>query len=368
MRWEKYRQFTHKFSWLLLTTLSLTITNIAGDNVAVVPALAVVLRHNIFPIIFVAYFIVGSCLAGIAAWIGAVTRVESPVGYSGRSSSRMIAWAIICVCIPASALTGGIFSGALFASVLNIPQTYGTLIGLAIYTSFVLYREKKHISWANIVSFICVPMFIYGCLHENYVTHIFRQTFIIPPLEGWGIIWALVGYNAGGLRPLLLAETGKYLGCRWTSVLMAVAAKWLEGLITLLFAYVVVNTEVAGMLPLGQIFELQWGSLGRYICAIGFSGLFFSCMVPAMAVNAHCIKQLAGGTYTYALWCSMLVVFSSTFLGIEKLLWILSITGMGAAMMMIYIFWQVLNRDDRHSKVIFSGRDASGASDARSLT
>jgi hypothetical protein len=345
----KYNRLTHNIKWMLLTTIFLAIANTAGDNVAVVPALAVILRQDIFPIIWVSYFGVGACLAGISAWIGAVTRDESSVGWNIEKHSRhWITWAVLCVCLPASALTGGIFSGALIAGVLHIPQTYGALLGLTVYTIFVLCRDKRQIIWTNIVSFICVPVLLYSCLGDSHTTATVYQASILQQDDKWAVIWALVGYNAGGLRPLLLAETGNYLGCRWTSVIVAVAAKWLEGLVTMVFAYAVVKTGVTGMLPLGQILEIEWGWLGRYFFTIGFIGLCFSCMVPAMAVNAYCIKELTGGGYICALFEALIIVFFGTLLGTQKLLWVLSFTGMGAALVIITVFWYELRRDCGH--------------------
>jgi len=345
----KYNRLTHNVKWLLLTTLFLVITNTAGDNVAVVPALAVVLQEDIFPIIWISYFVVGACLAGISAWIGAVTRDESSVGWNiGKQSSHWIFWAVLGVCVPASALTGGIFSGALIAGVLHIPQTYGALLGLTVYTTFVLWRDKRQIIWINIVAFICIPILLFSCLGDSQVTETVYKASILQQGDKWAVIWALVGYNAGRLRPLLLAETGNYLGCRWTSVIIAVAAKWLEGLITMVFAYAVVKTGVDGTLPLGQMLEMEWGWQGKCFFIIGFIGLCFSCMVPAMAVNAYCIKELTGGGYVCALFGALIVVFIGTLLGAQKMLWVLSFSGMGATLVIITVFWYVLRRDFRH--------------------
>lgn len=333
----------YRYRWLFLTILSLAVTNIAGDNIAVVPVMAAVLQEDIYWVILLAYFGIGACLAGISAWIGAVTKDELPqtVEWSGGKPAKdLVTWAILGVCLPASALTGGFFAGALLADTIGISQKYGALLVLLVYSLFVLYKNKKCVMWINLVSLLSIPIVLYGCLQYNQLNLGIQENLHVQ-LNQWTLVWALVGYNAGGLRPVLLAETGTYLKCPWTAVGVAVAAKWLEGVITLVLAYTVVESGAAGLLPVGQILETHWGMMGRNIFIISFLGIFFSCMVPAMAVNAYQIKGLTGMQCMHALLWALVIVLSITFLGLEILLGILAVTGMAAALTMLSVLWQI---------------------------
>lgn len=329
--------------WIIWTVFFLAITNIAGDNIAVVPVMAAIMPTEIYWVILVAYFGIGACLAGAAAWVGAYGRDELPqtVEWSGGKSARdLLTWAILGVCIPASALTGGYFTGALLAGTMGIDQVYGTLFALIIYASFVLCRNKKHIINISTLSMVTVPLLIIGCLQVNQL-HMGLQEKLTMDINSWTLVWALVGYNAGGLRPVLLAEAGTYLSSPWTAAGIAVAAKWLEGAVTLVLAYTVVESGAAGMLPIGQVLEANWGMAGRALFLVAFLSIFFSCMVPAMAVNAHHIKGLTGLQCVHALIWALIIVLSITFLGLKNLLGILAAAGIAAVLTMLSAVWHL---------------------------
>jgi hypothetical protein len=334
------------YGWLGLSfmTISLTIANIAGDNVAVVPVLAAELGYNIYKVVVIAYFGIGAILAGITAWIGAVTQDELPQTIEwvvGTHAKDLLGWSTLAVCLPASALTGGVFSGAILAEAFGIPYAQGALICLMVYTYMVLYRNKKLMVWINGFTLLLVAILVYVCMPSNLMTGLSKHTLLLGD-SNWTVIWALVGYNSGGLRPVLLAETGTRLSCRWTAVGIAVAAKWLEGMVTLIFAYAVIETGASGILPLGQIFAKQWGTPGHLLFIIGCLTIFFSCMVPAMVVNTHQIKGLTGMSCTYALLWAFILVVSIMFLGMENLLIILSVAGVGAALLLGLLLWKVM--------------------------
>lgn len=325
------------YKWFFFAVLSLAVTNVAGDNIAVVPVMAAVLPDDIYWVILVAYFVVGAFLAGISAWIGSVARDELPqtVEWSGgKPAKNLLTWAILGVCIPASALTGGFFAGSLLADITGISWEYGALLVLLVYSSFVLNKNKKCIMWINTISLITIPVLIMGCLQHNQLGTGLQENFNVQ-INQWTLVCALVGYNAGGLRPVLLAEAGTYFSCPWAAAGIAVAAKWVEGIITLILAYSVVESGAAGLLPVGQILETHWGLAGRILFVLSFLGIFFSCMVPAMAVNAHQIKGLTGMHCVYALIWALVIVLGITFLGLEILLGILAVTGIAATLTML---------------------------------
>jgi hypothetical protein len=329
------------FKWLFFTVLSLAVTNVAGDNIAVVPVMAAVLLEDIYGVILIAYFLIGAFLAGISAWIGSVAKDELPqtVEWSGgKSAKNLVTWAILGVCIPASALTGGFFAGYLLADIIGVSQKFGALLVLLMYSLFVLYKNKRCVMWVNALSLLTIPVLIMGCLLHNQLNTGLQENYYVQ-INKWTLVCALVGYNAGGLRPVLLAEAGTYLSCPWTAAGIAVAAKWVEGIITLILAYSVVQSGAAGILPVGQILEMHWGLAGRMFFILSFFGIFFSCMVPAMAVNAHQIKGLTGMQCAYALTWALAIVLSITFLGLKIILGILAVTGVAATLMMLLLLW-----------------------------
>lgn len=334
----------YTYKWGFLAIISLAVTNIAGDNIAVVPVMAAIFSDDIYEVIIIAYFAIGACLAGVSAWIGAVANDElsqTVEWSSGVLGGDLLAGTILGVCLPASALTGGFFAGTLLAATIGIAQQYGTLLVLVVYSLFVLYKNKKCVQWINAVSLITIPLVIMGCWQFGQLYTGLREDLTVQ-INQWTLIWALVGYNVGGLRPILLVEAGAYLNSPWAAAGIAVAAKWLEGIITLLFAYVVVRSGAAGLLPIGQILETQGGTVGRILFVLSFLSIFFSCMVPAMAVNAHQIRKLTGVQCVHALIWALLIVLSITFLGLETLLEILAVAGIAAVLVMLLILGALL--------------------------
>lgn len=324
--------------WLFLTVLSFAMTNIAGDNIVVVPLMTTALQKNMYGVILIAYFVIGACLAGISAWIGAIAKDELPrtVEWNGGKPAKdLLAWVILGVCLPASALTGGFFAGAILANTFGIAHGLGALCALLVYSSCVLRKNKKLVLWINAISLLTIPLIIAACFPFSQLTG--SQTHLPVPVDQWTVIWALVGYNACGLRPILLTEASVYFNSPWLAVGIAVAAKWLEGAITLLFAYSVVESGAIGLLPISQILENHWGMVGRILFLTSFLAVIFSCMVPAMDVNAHQIKGLTGLRYSYALCLAFIITLSITSLGLEKMLGMLAIAGLTATLTMLSI-------------------------------
>lgn len=341
------RQYTayravNTYKWILMV-LSLAVTNIAGDNIALVPVMAAVLREDIYWVIFIAYFVIGACLAGISAWIGAAAKGELPQTAElsgGKPAKDMVAWAILGVCLPASALTGGFFAGALLAGIIGISWAYGSLLMLVLCSCFVICKNKKYVMWINAFSLLTIPLLLWGCLQCQQISARMPENLAVQ-VNHWILVWALVGYNAGGLRPVLLAEAGTYLSGPWPAMGLAVGAKWLEGIITLLLAYAVVESGAAGILPVGQIWAAHWGPVGQIFFTLSFLSIFFSCMVPAMAVNAYQIKGLTGMQCVPALIGAVVIVWGITFLGLGILLAVLAVTGVVAAWTMLSVLWSL---------------------------
>lgn len=328
----------YSFKGLFFTVFSLAMTNIAGDNMAVVPLMATALQNDIYGVVLAAYFGIGACLAGISAWIGAIAKDELPQTVEwngGKPAKDLLAWAILGVCLPASALTGGFFAGAILADIFGVAHGWGAFWALLIYAFCVRKKNKRLILSLNTLSLLTIPLLLAACFPLGQLAG--SQTHLPVPVDRWTVIWALVGYNACGLRPVLLTEAGACFHSPWLAVGTAVAAKWLEGAITLFFAYSVVESGAAGLLPIGQILENHWGMVGRMLFLISLLTVIFSCMVPAMDVNAHQIKGLTGLRHSHALCLALIITLSITFLGLVKLLGMLAIAGLAATLTMLSI-------------------------------
>lgn len=198
--------------WVILPAVSLAIVHIAGDNLAVVPDMAAVLGADIYATAFVAYVIFGVLVTGLSAWIGVRTGQELIVVVRrvfGCTGKKLIALTIIAVCIPASALTGCHFSGSVLSYITGVPYYPAAAACLLFVTFLATGWGSEALRISNYFSLLLIPalavLVTSTSTHVTPVSHELRLQDV-----NWPLVLALIGYNAGGMRPALVVEAAAY--------------------------------------------------------------------------------------------------------------------------------------------------------------
>ncbi|MBP2649355.1 MAG: hypothetical protein H6Q74_180 [Firmicutes bacterium] len=319
----------------LLPTVALAMIHIAGDNLGVVPAFAVMLGVNIYWIIIVAYIILGTVVAGVAAWIGSYSGLELGTVVSrlfGCRGKQLLAVAILSVSIPASAITGGYFAGQLVVMLTGIPYCWAVIICLIAFLLLAAGWWRDFWIVINYVSFLLIPLVV--------VLAITAGDYNPPQVEytgltDWLLVLALFSYNAGGMRPAVVIEAAGHLaGKGYKSVAFAVAAKIIEGLFTLFIAYVVFKAPVYGSLILPDMADLYLGYGGAVVFKLVLLSTFIMTMAPAMMANAKQVVILTGVEFKLAMLISGLVVYAISLIDYQIVLTVMSGTGL---IMVIYL-------------------------------
>lgn len=317
--------------WVILPAVSLAIAHIAGDNLAVVPDMAAQLGTSIYLTTFVAYIVFGVIIAGVSAWIGVKTGQELIIVVRrifGCTGKRLMALTIIAICLPASALTGGYFSGWIVSAFSGIPHCYASFVCIAVFSILTAERERDILRISNYFSLLLLPaltiLFVSIPPPENLEP---MKTLNILEIN-WLVVLALVGYNAGGMRPALVVETAAYLSRRKNqAIVLAVIAKIVEGIITLLLAHMALMTGAKGPMAVTAIAESVFGKHGILLFNLLLLSTFMNTMVPAMNVNARQLVSLMGLSYRMALLMAAVVVYLISCFNFEIILLIMSGTG-----------------------------------------
>lgn len=327
---------------LFLVVCSLVVTSIAGGNVALVPFLTARLDGEIYGTVFWSYCVLGTITAAISAWIGVKTGLELPVmahKVFGRWGKRVLAVLILAVSLPASSLTGGLFAGLALQNITGWPFSVTVAVCLATATLLACGWGREMLKLSNRVAVLVVPAAAALLLVSGPLA--------LPPAAspwGWKInlpmVMALWGYNAGGMRPAIIAEAAAYMRKKgeW-AVWLAAAAKLLEGLITMGIAYVALRNAAGVPLALADAAGLWWGDAGRKVMTVILLCVFFSTMAPAMMVNARQLMNLTAMPYSAAMALTLLCVTGGTILGLERLLHVLMWTGLGMAAYTVTAAW-----------------------------
>lgn len=316
----------------ILPALSLALVHIAGDNAGVVPDAAALAGANIYMVIIIAYMVFGSFIAGLCAWIGARSGLELGVLVRRRFGCRgknLLAVAVLVISIPASALTGGYFCGWLIHGLTGVPHYLAVLICLTVFSLLASGRYDELLAASGYCSLLFVPMVLLLLLGGGMTTTV--------PVVGagkidWLLVMALVGYNSGGMRPILVTEAAAYLARKGRhAVWLAVTAKMVEGVITLMMAQVVITAGTRGTLALSAAAENLLGSLGGILFDCSLFCVFLNTMVPAMMVNARQTASLTGLGFWPSLTAAGIVVYLFTWLDYNSILYTMS----GAGFLMI---------------------------------
>ncbi|HWR09416.1 hypothetical protein [Sporomusa sp.] len=331
---------------VILPALSLAIVHIAGDNVAVVPAMAALLGNGIYATVFLAYMIFGSIVAGMSAWIGVksgrelTTVVKRLFGLRGK---RVLALAVLAVSLPASALTGGYFAGHLLEGLTGLP--YIAAVPLCIVSCSLLAvgygRELLQISNYLALLFIPATGIMLVMLLDTIQIVPFQHMISLEHIS-WTLVLALIGYNACGMRSALVVETGAYFAPQnYTGVYLAVLAKFFEGFFTLLLAHLALVSGTSALMPLPAVADKVFGPW----LAIGFNSIllciFINTMVPAMLVNAKQLSVLTKLNLWPALAVSGLLIWFGSFISLDLMLLFMSGTGVVMIAFICYIAYSL---------------------------
>jgi hypothetical protein len=328
--------------WMLLPALSLAIVHIAGDNAGVVPDAATQKGAGIFLTVILAYIAFGAGLTGLAASIGARTGVELAVVVRrlfGVRGKRLLAVITLGISIPASALTGGYFAAWLVHDLTGLPQPAAAPLCLALFTLLAVGYLPELLMIANYCSLLLVP-----ALAILLVTVGGEHLSGNWPAGGidWPLVMALFGYNAGGMRPALAAETAACLARRGgRAVWLTVAAKLVEGVLTIAMAYIVLAVGATGPMSLAAVAKYSFGPVGGAFFAGVLFFAFATTMVPAMVVNGRHVACCTGLGSWKGVAAAAVAVYLATFAAYESLLQIMGWTAGATAVFIGYTAYVV---------------------------
>lgn len=324
---------------VILPALSLALVHIAGDNVAVVPAMASLIGKGIYPTVFLAYMVFGSIVSGTSAWIGAKSGYELTAVVKrlfGLRGKMLLALAILAVSLPASALTGGYFSGQLLQQLTGISYAWTVPVCIIVCCLLAADYGQELLRISNYVALLLIPSIgIMLVMLLDTITTISFTNLLSLDYISWPLVLALIGYNAGGIRSVLVVETGTYFANKnYAGIYLAVLAKFFEGIFTLLLAHIALLGGGYGFMPLPVVANQVFGPW----FALGFNGILvcilLNTMVPAMFVNAKQLSIITKLNFKAALTLAGLVVWWGSFISLELILMIMSATGL---LMIVFI-------------------------------
>lgn len=317
---------------VILPALSLAIVHIAGDTVAVVPAMASLLGNGIYATVFLAYMIFGSIVAGISAWIGARSGRELPAVVKrlfGARGKCLLAISVLAVSLPASTLTGGYFAGQLLQQLAGIPYIIAVPVCIVACSLLAAGYGREILQLSNYLALLFIPAIgMMVVMLQDTIPIVSFTSLISFENISWPLVLALIGYNAGGMRSALVVETGTYFAAKnYTGVYLAILAKFFEGLFTLVLAHLALTSGAPGLLPLSAVADRTFGSW----LAFGFDSILFciliNTMVPAMIVNAKQLSVITNFNFWPALGLSAVFVWAGSYVKLETILMLMSVTG-----------------------------------------
>jgi hypothetical protein len=329
-----------KTMWMLLPAISLAIVQIAGDNVAVVPDMASVIGTDIYSTIIVAYVILGSLITGISAWIGVQTGQELIIvvkKYFGCTGKNTLAAIILATCIPASAITGCYFAGWVLHLLTGIPILAAGPVCLLFFTLMAAGYGFEFLKLSNYLALFLLP--VVGILFFQQDSTNLQHFFDMGAIN-WPLAFALIGYNSGGMRSILVVEAAALLSKKGDkAVFLAVMSKVVEGLFTVGVAHLVLFAGAAGPLALSQVVHKFLGTIGFHIFNLILLCTFMNTMVPAMIVNARQISIITDLPIWPSLGLSMLAVYLVSLVNFNTLLMMMSWAGLITIGFLVYTAW-----------------------------
>ncbi|CUH94115.1 hypothetical protein P22_0177 [Propionispora sp. 2/2-37] len=323
--------------WIFLPAFYLAVAHIAGDNVAVIPDMAVYLSYDTFISTILAYIILGAGLAGVAAWIGIQSKQELSalvkIKY-GCWGKRILAVTVLSVCLPASALTGGYYAGQMFQKILLVPQSLAIPLSLLLFSFLAAGYGKEVLKVSNYIALLLIPITGLMMAATNFNLNTGSITWVNI---NWPILIALLGYNIGGMRTILTIEAAACLAKQgYKTIFLITGAKLFEGLFTLAAAQLVLAAGTAGPLALADIPGIYWGKSIGCLFHIALFCTFMNTMAPAMMVNARQISALSGWPFWPSLVFACLLVYLGSYLQFNYIIQILSFTGLSMVVFILY--------------------------------
>ncbi|MDR3562731.1 MAG: hypothetical protein P4N59_15025 [Negativicutes bacterium] len=327
-----------------LPAISLAIVHIAGDNAGVVPDAAAASGADVYLVTVLAYMVLGTIITAVCAWIGACSGFELGVltrRIFGCSGKKMLAVAILVISIPASALTGGYFSGWLVHNLTGLPYAVAAFGCLALFSLLAAGYFDDVLTLASYGSLLFVPIVILLFLGGGRPPAIpsFANTSI-----DWALVLALLAYNAGGMRPILVTEAAACLAKRGRpAVVVSIAAKMVEGLVTLAMAGLVIAAGTEGPLAISVAATNYLGPVGGLLFDCSLLCVFLTAMAPAMMVNARQTASLTGLGFWPSLITAALAVYLVNCIEYFTLLSIMGGTGflmMGFIVYTAYVLYK----------------------------
>jgi len=323
--------------WMVLPVICLAIVHISGNNVAVIPELSNVLGHDIYITILVSYIILGMIIGIITAWIGVKAGQEIVVlskALYGTIGKKILAIILLCVSIPASALTGGYYAGQILYLFTGLPQWITALLCVLFFSLLAVGYHQELLKISNYIGLLLVPILIPVLLLHDFeiptVTFQWKQV-------NWILILGLTSYNVGGVWSALVVETGAYLSQQGNRAIVVVAvAKLIEGIFTLYVAYIVLLVGANGPLALVDIVSKTYGIIMGYIFCFVLLCTFINTMAPAMVVNGRQVSSLTGLPFCPSLGVAALLVYIISFI---KMIVIITIMGYTGLLMIIFIIY-----------------------------
>lgn len=318
----------------------LSLLHIAGDNIAVVPDMTLIAGSSMYITVILAYLVFGAMLTGILAWIGVTTGQElNKVVTDCFGSNGKKYWALttLMVCIPASSLTGGYFTGIIIHTSFGISVYYAIPVCIIIYSLLTSDLGAEFLKISNSISFLFIPMIIllfYMNVHEYFI-----PDFSADNID-WVSVFALAGYNIGGMRSLLVVETSTYLFNKgYNGVYLSLAAKILEGVFTLSIVYLIISAGGCGpFVLLNAAMNIFSGNVS-FIFSIILFCIFTNTMAPAMMVNAKQISILTNLPFNASLLIAGIAVCFFSFIHYYSLLIVICL---GTIALIIFIIFTVL--------------------------
>jgi hypothetical protein len=324
--------------WILAPAIYLAIAHIAGDNVAVVPDMAAVKGFDIYVTTIIAYILFGSLSVGLTAWISVKTGSELGVVSKrlfGHIGKKTLAFTILAICIPASALTGGYYAGWVLHVLTGMPLFVTAPICLGIFSLLAAGYGQEILKISNYIALALLPAVF--CTLFTYKFTMISIDLNIKNID-WVLVSALIGYNAGGMRSALVAETATHLSTKgYKAVYLVILAKLIEGIFTLMMAHLILLSGTNGPLALAGVMETVWGINFAYVFYFVLFCVFMNTMAPAMMVNARQVSILSGLSFWPALIISLCLVSIASFINYSVLLSIMSCTGLMMAIFIVYI-------------------------------
>jgi len=158
------------------------------------------------------------------------------------------------------------------------------------------------------------------------------QHFFDMGAINWPLAFALIGYNSGGMRSILVVEAAALLSKKGDkAVFLAVMSKVVEGLFTVGVAHLVLFAGAAGPLALSQVVHKFLGTIGFHI--------FNLILLCTLIVNARQISIITDLPIWPSLGISMLAVYLVSLVNFNTLLMMMSWAGLITIGFLVYTAW-----------------------------